>query len=96
MGGLVLELQNSCHATWWSLRANKNSDKMEICICAVWSDGHTGHTSQGKPVFADVMKSLYTMDFEVQITLNRHLDFKCLDYFDVPGTWLYAETQVSI
>lgn len=55
-----------------------------------------GILAKGNQLLQMSMKSLYTMDLEVQITLNRHLDFKCLDYFDVTGTWLYAETQVSI
>lgn len=66
---------------------------MKFCICAVWSDGHT---SQGNPVIADVYEITISMNFKVQITLNRHLDFKCLDYFNVTGTWFYVEIQVSI
>lgn len=58
--------------------------------------GILGILAKGNQLLQMSMKSLYTMDLEVQITLNRHLDFKCLDYFDIPGTWLYAETQVSI
>ena len=66
---------------------------MKFCICAVWSNGHT---RQGNPVIADVCEITISMNFEVQITLNRHLDFKCLDYFNVTGTWFYVEIQVSI